>query len=175
MLFLFFIACTNTLPEDHGLNPILNDAWGLTCADILLENGTLSIRSNSNTFTFKEVVGSPSIENNIIVFAHAPIARPDTILVLGNCNNDNFSYDTLVNKGNPDRPVLSDDTTKVAYFSGETGISALYVVDTVSKQSKQLNNFDKVNFEQPPVTSPSFKKGLISWKTPSGDLFERRP
>ena len=151
--------------------PSVSGAWDLSCARALLERGELTISSPGDALIFQNVAGSPATAADRMVFSYAPVARPETVLTGVTCDQG-LQVVTIISSGNPDRPALSQDGELVAYFSGQTGMSALYLAPfTADAASTQLNNFSRDGFTPPPHRGPpTFDDSsmAVTWRSPRG-------
>jgi hypothetical protein len=167
------------LPPETDLPPLEEGEWTLACGATLrlVPGGRLSLEDAAGARLLgKEVVGLPALsaDGRRVVFAHAPIARPETVISAVTCEGDAFGEVRLLveGPGSPDRPTLSPDGRVVAWFSGATGIASLWTRPFEGGRPEQRTNVGLERFPRRPGRAP---EGFVPPPRADAARFEALP
>ncbi len=178
-------------PPESDLPPTKEGTWSLACGAALeLEPaGALQILERDGLRPLGgQAVGTPAIsaDRRRIVWAHAPVARPETVLSVLACDETRWSEPrTLIEgPGAADRVAISPDGAWVFWFSGASGLPSLWASPFEHGAPKQMTNADLAHepgsgappegFVPPPHRGPPVVETIadggyrITWQAPDG-------
>lgn len=185
-------ALRDAPPPESDLPPTREGKWSLACgAGLELQpGGALTLYTRAGTRKVGgEVVGEPAVADNAqrFVFAHAPVARPETVVATMSCLDGAWGEPVTLAEGEgaPDRVGISHDGTWVVWFSGASGLPSLWAAPFEGGDARQMTNVGieasgaspgqpPAGFVPPPQRgAPSVEalEGggyLVSWDSPDG-------
>ena len=164
MFWLFLGA----LASDACVDPFaISGSWAVGEVELTLFEGVLQA---GGQVLGTEVVELPSVAGERVVFV---TRRPDSLLT------DLYAWDAtegrphlLVGGEDPLQAVLSPDGRRVAYVSGASSISAVYIVDFGGGFPEQLTNTELVRipgqepigFVESPSQGLAFEDDALVWE-----------
>ena len=186
-------ALRDAPPPESDLPPTRDGKWSLACgAGLELEpGGTLTLYTRDGARKIGgEVVGDPAVATDAMrfAFAHAPVARPETVVATMACTDGAWGEPAALAEGEgaPDRVGISPDGAWVVWFSGASGLPSLWAAPFEGGDPTQLTNVEvdpagaspgqpPAGFVPPPprgtptvetVTAGGY---LVRWDSPQGE------